>query len=82
MHPRHIQARGVRRDELGFDFIEGHRRRVGDPGIGAGLGNHLFRHQRARIEHHRRRADQRQAAHRYQVRRAGACTDEMHGHGR
>ena len=80
MHPRHIPARTVRRNEFGFDLIEGHRCRVEDSGIGARLGDHVFRHQRAGIEHHRRGADQCQAAHRYEIRRAGARTDEMHGH--
>ena len=81
MQPRHVEAGGMRGDELGFDLVERHRRGIDDPRAGRTMGEQLRRHDRAGVETDRAAREQVASAHGDEVGRARSGADEMHGHG-
>ena len=71
----------MRPHELRFDLIEAHRRGIDDARAGRAVNEKLRRHERAGVETDRTARQQLAPAHRDEIGGAGACADEMHGHG-
>ena len=80
MYPGHIQSLTVGGLDFFNNLVQMHRCRIQNTCSGSGLGNDRFRHQRARIEHHRGGFDEIEPAYRNQVSGTGAGSDKMHSH--
>ena len=68
-------------DKLGLDLIEGQGRGVDQAGAGRAMGQDFRRHDRAGVKTDRRPGQQIAPAQGYQIGRAGAGANKMHGHG-
>ena len=82
MKPRDLVAVCRRLLHLGDDRVEIEGRGVDDARIRLCLLQNHGRHQGARVEHHLAAAQQGEPPHRDQVRRTGACADEVNRHAR
>src|SRR6476659_2989478 len=81
MEPRHVLAGAMRGLELGDDLIEAHRCCVDNARPVGAQREDVFVHQRPGIKTDRAAGDEVRATEGEQVRRSGACADEVHTHG-
>src|SRR5215213_3073265 len=81
MEPRHVLAVLMRPHVFRRDPIEIEGRRVHEPRPGWAPGQDLRRHDGAGIEADGAALDERASAHGDEIGSAGACPDEMNGHG-